>query len=333
MRGQGAFRFPADWVATFVAVARHGGFSAAARSLNRAQPNVSAHVAALERAWGVQLFDRSYQPVQLTPEGRAMLLHAEAFLHQLDFLSQMTESLGEVRGTVRVGLYPSVSCWLFPRLLPVIGRLHPQVRLTLWEGQTADLSDALLTGAVDLAVRPLIPLATSDRLQYEPLWREPLVAVVAPGHPLARLERVTPADAARYDLVTVGGSVTPGTAYQFEVGLAFAQAGLRPTIAYQTNQPQTLVNLARLSGFVGLTNVLAAQTADHAGVVMRPIDGEPFTRTVGLWRRVDAALSPAVEAVHEAVLRLGAPEGAPDVAASGPPDGEITPRRGTSARD
>ncbi|MCL2465495.1 MAG: LysR family transcriptional regulator substrate-binding protein [Micrococcales bacterium] len=255
----------------------------------------------------MQLFDRSYQPIQLTPEGRAMLPHAEAFLHQLEFLSQAADSLSDVRGTVRVGLYPSVSCWLFPRLLPLIGRLYPHVRLVLWEGQSADLSEALITGAIDVAVRPLVPLVGSGRLNYQVLWREPLVAIVAPHHPLARRPTVAPAELARYELVTVGGP-EPLTTHLFEAELAFAQAGIRHTIAHQTNQPQTLINLARLGGFVGVTNMLSAQTADHVGVAILPIEGEVFTRTVGLWHRTDGAMSPSVQAVHDAVMRIGSPD-------------------------
>ena len=43
---------------TLVAVADHGSFSAAARSLYTVQSNVSAHIARLERDLGVQLVDR-----------------------------------------------------------------------------------------------------------------------------------------------------------------------------------------------------------------------------------------------------------------------------------
>ena len=305
-RGLGTYRYPADWISTFVAVARHGGFSAGARALSRSQPHVSGHVAALERVLGVQLFDRSFQPIQLTPEGRALLPHAEAVLQQLDFLAHATGSPTNVRGNVRVGLYPSVSCWLFPRLLPLVSRTHPNVKLVLWEGQSADLSDALAAGDVDVAVRPVVPLVTSDGLEHVNLWQEPLVAVVAPTHPLANESVVAQASLLKYDLVTVGGP-EPFAARHFEVDLAFAQAGMQPTIAHQTNQPQTLINLARLGYFVGVTNMLAAQTANHAGVALIPIAGASFNRQVGLWKRADRPLSPSVRVVYDAILSLGAP--------------------------
>jgi DNA-binding transcriptional LysR family regulator len=286
--------------------------------LFRSQPHVSGHVAALERALGVQLFDRSFQPIQLTPEGRALLPLAEAFLQQLDFLAHVTESTQNIRGNVRVGLYPSTSCWVFPRLLPVVARTHPNVKLVLCEGQSADLSDALAAGEIDIAVRPVIPLVNSETLEFAHLWQEPLVAVVAANHPLAQESAIAPERLLKYDLVTVGATEV-SQRHQFEVNLAFAQAGVQPTIAHQTNQPQTLINLARLGCFVGVTNMLAAQTANHADVVLVPISGGAFRRQVGLWKRTDRPLSPSTRAVYDAILSLGAPNfGVPTAAESAP---------------
>ena len=306
-RGLASHRYPIKWLSTFVTVARCGGFSAAARVLNCGQPHVSSQVAALERALGVQLFDRSYQPIHLTPEGRSLLPHAETLLGQLEFLSQASEARYGVHGSVSLGLYPSVSCWLFPRLLATIRRTYPDLGLVLWEGQSVDLGDSLLNGQVDLAVRPLVPVVSSDRLACDVLWQESLVAVVSHSHPLAGQATVAPEQLTHYELVTVGGPDS-AMSHQFEVELAFAHAGLRHPVAFQTNQPQTLINLARLGGLVGVTNMLAAQTVDHSGVALIPISGGVFTRTVGLWRRVDGPLSPSIEAVHDAIKRIGPPD-------------------------
>lgn len=60
-----------DWLETFVSVIDHGSFSEAARALHRAQSRVSTHVAALERALGGILMDRSHRPVRPTELGTA----------------------------------------------------------------------------------------------------------------------------------------------------------------------------------------------------------------------------------------------------------------------
>ena len=73
-----------DWLETFVAVVDSGGFSAAAAAVHRSQSRVSAHVAALEQALGVTLFDRRHRPVGLTDAGEAYLPHAREVLAALD---------------------------------------------------------------------------------------------------------------------------------------------------------------------------------------------------------------------------------------------------------
>ena len=62
----------------FVAAAEKGSFSAAARSLGRAQSVVSTHIAMLEDILGVELFDRSFRSPVLTEAGRDLLPEANA---------------------------------------------------------------------------------------------------------------------------------------------------------------------------------------------------------------------------------------------------------------
>lgn len=176
-----------DWIVSFVAVARHGSFSAAAKTLYRSQPRVSSHIAALERLVGRRLVDRSVQPATLTPEGRGLLPHAEEILRRLDLMAESAE--GAVCGTVRLGCYPSAAAHLYPRAVRALRAAYPRVRLVLHEGPSLELGEQLVDGGVDLAVRPLHPLVSSDRVANRVLWREPLVAVFRADHPLAACAR------------------------------------------------------------------------------------------------------------------------------------------------
>ncbi|ELU07149.1 hypothetical protein CAPTEDRAFT_119712, partial [Capitella teleta] len=65
-----------DMLITFVAVAEKGSFSAAARSLGKAQSGVSTTISNLEIDLGVELFDRTHRTPELTPAGRALLREA-----------------------------------------------------------------------------------------------------------------------------------------------------------------------------------------------------------------------------------------------------------------
>lgn len=292
-----------DWIVSFVAVARHGSFSAAAKTLYRSQPRVSSHIAALERLVGRRLVDRSVQPATLTPEGRGLLPHAEEILRRLDLMAESTE--GTVCGTVRLGCYPSAAAHLYPRAVRALRAAHPRVRLVLHEGPSLELGEQLVDGGVDLAVRPLHPLVSSDKVANRVLWREPLVAVFRTDHPLAGAHEVALAQTVTQPVISIGES-DDGHSRQYETSLAFANLGLQPVIRERTNQPQTLISLVRHGLGVGVTNALAMTTADTEGVTLVPIRDAGCERAVATWWRTGEE-SPAVAAVRECLDRLPGP--------------------------
>jgi DNA-binding transcriptional LysR family regulator len=290
-----AYGFRMDWIVSFVAVARHGGFSAAAKATFRSQSRISEHVAELEKALGVQLFDRTTHPARLTPEGRALVPHAEEILSRLN-------DLASAGGEVRFGTYPSAAAWLFPQ---VVRRLPAEIRLHLVEGPSVDLEGALGRGEVDLAIRPVHPLVASESLHHEILWTEPLVAVFQDGHPLAAAPKVSLGELAELPLISIGE--TSGTR-QFESHLAFASAGLSPESVFRTNQPQTLLSLVRHGLGTGITNALAVTTANLTGVRLVPISDSGVERQVALFVHRDRPRTPVLDQVIAAVRAVPAPD-------------------------
>lgn len=315
-------RFRLDWITSFVAVARHGGFSAAAAALYRSQPRISIHVAELERVLGVRLFDRSVHPIVLTPEGRALLPHAEAVLLHVQQLCGGTPA-GSARGEVRLAIYPSAAAFLLPDLLVRLGRLYPQVKLGLREGPTVLLDELVLGGGADLAVRPVLPPVEGGKLDHSVLWDEPLVAVVRAHDPLAWQASVELNELAGLPLITIGEGEEEASP-QFETNLAFDQAGLSPQVVFRSNQPQTLVALVRRGLGIGVTNALAMTTSNLEGVGLVPIADAHYQRDVALWWRSDQPRSPAVDAVRELIQTLPRPRPpaqtiAPSSSSGGPP--------------
>lgn len=300
----GVHAYRLEWIASFVAVAHRGSFSAAAKSLYRSQPRVSSHVAALERTVGRRLVDRSVQPATLTPEGRGLLPHAEDILQRLSLLKEIAG--GAVCGTVRIGCYPSAAAYLYPLAVRTLRATHPGVHLTLHEGPSVELGARLLRGEVDVAVRPLHPPVNSDRVISRVLWREPLVAVFRADHPLAAARSVRLSQTVASPVISIGESEDQHN-HQYETSLAFSTAGLHPVISERTNQPQTLVSLVRHGLGVGITNALAMTTAHTEGVALVPLSDPGCERIVAAWWRRSECLSPAVEAVRDCLVRLPAP--------------------------
>lgn len=302
-----AYNYRLDWIVSFVAVAREGGFSAAARAQYRSQSRISSHIGEFERVLGTKLFDRSVHPAALTPEGRALLPHAEEILARLHvFAEVVAEARGVVHGEVRVGMYPSAAAFLYPPLARQLQRDTPTVSAVLREGDTLTLEQMLSSGEIDLAVRPVLPQVRDDKLIHRRLWSEPLVAVVPCGHQLAAETYVLLKSIADYPLITIGESADPRR--QFETNVAFAEAGVQPTIAFQTNQPQTLAALVRGGLGIGVTNALAMVTAECSGIELIPIAASPIDRHVAVWWQSERPPSTATTLVRDVISSLPPPE-------------------------
>lgn len=297
-----------DWLETFVAVAEHGSFSEAALAIHRSQSRVSAHVAALEQALGVPLFDRRHRPVELTDAGEVFLPHARNALLSLEQGAAAIDSLtGVLRGRVVLGSHPSISAGFLPGVLKAFSAAHPQVRVELSEDTTTALAQDLAVGRLHLAIRSTSAGAAPPGLVSRPLWREPYVAVVPRSHPLARASLPLPPEAlSRLPLIVIA---RPGCGLDPDTAAVLAAWHLIPDVAWQTEQPQTLANLAKAGLGVGIINRFAMEVSDTTGLAVLQVGDVMEGREVGLWHDPGRYMSSATRALHRALLDAPRPGG------------------------
>lgn len=119
-------------VSYFLAIAREGQMLAAARRMNVSQARLSRHLATLEEALGVRLFDRSTRGCVLTEQGQMFLRTAERIeAEMLEGVSALNRQRQEVTGVLRVGAPDGFgSAYLAPRL-GALAEAHPKLRLQL----------------------------------------------------------------------------------------------------------------------------------------------------------------------------------------------------------
>ena len=146
-----------DWTSTSLrvlrGVAEHGSFSSAAVALGYTQSSVSRQVAALERAAGARLFDRSSKGVRLTGAGRTLLRHASTALDEVDQAARAVRGVsGAERVMVRVGLFPSAAAAFVAPLVAGLRRDYPGITVTTREASTPSLLRSVRASSVDLAV-------------------------------------------------------------------------------------------------------------------------------------------------------------------------------------
>jgi DNA-binding transcriptional LysR family regulator len=174
----------------FYTVAKRLNFTKAAAELFVTQPAVTKHIQELESQFGTALFDRRGNQVSLTVAGSLLLRHAETIMatyRQLEF--DMNALKGEPGGTLRLGASTTVAQYVIP---PVLARFHEQsaeVSISLLNGNTQQIEQALLNNDIDLG---LVEGRThhSD-IRYTSFVKDELVLVCRPDHPLASRDEIT----------------------------------------------------------------------------------------------------------------------------------------------
>jgi len=222
---------------TLVAIADHGSFSAAARSLYTVQSNVSGHIARLEKELGVILVDR--QRGGLTDDGVVVVERARRVLHELDDIAAEMASRGdEVRGDTRLGVLGTTARWLLPQLLHQLSRQHPGVHVTAHEGNTTNLIPRLVGQQIDAAI---VHLPVDDpEVSVEPLFAEDLLLLVHTNHHLSRHDSISLAHLADEPLM-----LPPlGTALRRVIDRAAGTCGIELTPQVEIDGVRLLASLA-----------------------------------------------------------------------------------------
>jgi DNA-binding transcriptional LysR family regulator len=190
---------------TFQRVAQLKGFTRAAKELQLTQPAVSAQIDALEKEFGVRLFDRIGRGAALTAAGEVVLEAAAGILHHLEEMQQALDELeGLARGTLRLGASLVIGVYLLPSILGRFQREHPKIKVALRIEYAQRIIEEVLAGGLDLGIVGEGMPVTDDRLVVEPFLKDELVVVVPAGHAWAGRQQIRPADLAREPFVLPG---------------------------------------------------------------------------------------------------------------------------------
>jgi LysR family hydrogen peroxide-inducible transcriptional activator len=224
-------------LAALTAVADHHSFSAAARALHTVQSNISTHVARLERELGATLVERSTG--RLTEAGEIVVSRARRVQAELDALSaDVSSSLGEVSGQVRLGVIGTTGRWLVPALLTRMAHALPRVRLVTIDATTTSLIPQLASGGLDVAVVNL-PVLDPDT-DLEPLFEEEHVVLAPIGHPLAAYDHLSLGDLADVPLLLE----PPGTGFRDDLEADASRAGVTLVAQAEVDGMRLLASLA-----------------------------------------------------------------------------------------
>lgn len=189
----------------FGMVAKHGNLSEAARELNVTQPALSRHLSTLEKHLGVELFDRSTNPMQLTPEGE-ILLHWTSLIG--NSYNKMLDDISELKGTRFPqlwvsGLLKSDSARILKTACNKLREEYPLFALKVLNDVGQTPFDLIREGKLDIAIEPYSNMIDCHGLTSLHLATEQSYVIMERSNPFAESEGLTVHDLPKVSFVSL----------------------------------------------------------------------------------------------------------------------------------
>jgi len=264
-----------------VALAEERHFTRAAERCHVVQSALSHQIARLEAELGATLFERLPRQVRITPAGEALLVHARQVLVAVERLQQdVAAAVGDIRGTLTLGLISSVPRLDIVDLLATFHARHPQVDIQLRQDKSETLLAAVRERQLDFALIGVSRQVTLEAVASRLLLSEELVAVLPADHELAGRARLSLHELVELPLV----DLPAGSGARRQTDEAFAALGLPHRVRFETSNMQLLERFVRRGLAIGLVPHSIAATL--AGLASVPVSDAPQRNVHAIWSRL-----------------------------------------------
>ena len=172
-----------------VAMEELGSFSEVARRFYVSTPTVTRAMARVEKYYGVELFSRGKNKVELTGAGHLAAAGARRTLRELKASVSEVQAYDRSLRTIDIVSCAPAPLWV---LTPRVSRVYPKMGMTSRVVDLAQTEQALEAGACDIAVLP--HAVKQEGALCTHLMDEHLFLCVPRDHALANRESVTFAD-------------------------------------------------------------------------------------------------------------------------------------------
>ncbi len=287
-------------VEAFLAIADQGRFHKAARQLHITQTALSRRLANFEDLLGVKLVERTTRSVALSDIGRAFLPQARRLLADLtSALVEIRESGKAQRGDVTIACVPTVGIQYLPRIIQEYSARYPDNRIKILDHSSSGVADAVLRREAEFGINiagPHHPELTSVELV-----EDHFVLICRSDHALATRKRVTWKQLESHALIFVGAQ--SGNRPLLDSALAPQAPKLRAH--YEVQRSSTAVGLVAAGVAAAIVPALALQQGAHPNLRVVRVTHPIISRTLVLLTRKGAQLSPAAQALYDAIREDG----------------------------
>lgn len=219
----------------FQTVCRYGSITKAAEELFVSQPTISFCLKELEDEFGVKLFHRRHNRLQLTVEGQFFLDKVNYILQSVDSLAKQMKDMGNNHNHVKIAVPAMISTFLFPQMFNAYNKLYPNVELEMLETGSLQARKLVDANSVDLGIT-IWDNVVADSYNVLPLVSTELVFCVSKTHPLANCKRISFKELANEHII-----LFKADSYQnIFIKRAFSEVGVDPKILLYSSQLYTV---------------------------------------------------------------------------------------------
>ncbi len=285
---------------SLVAVADAGAITEAAGRLGLTQPALTRRIQQLEEVFSAELLSRSRKGARLTEAGAMVDREARVLIRRYENLqAEVASQQNAESGTVRIGGGATAVSFILPDAIARFQRSYPRVRFQVKEASSSEIAADVAAGALELGLVTL-PVRTTD-LEVRPMVEDHVVLIAAPDNPLAALAQV--------DVVQLDGQsfvgFEAGSAIRQIVDTAIREAGVAINVVMELRSIPAIVRMVATTGSLAFVSQMGVQNQDLVREI--GVRGLTITRRLGLVRRKEATLAPAVEQFAQQFLPLAPP--------------------------
>ena len=265
-------------------------FSKAAERNGITQSAVSQQVRSIEDQFQVRLIDRGRRALCLTPEGQAFLASSREIVGAYDELGTRMQKLQEVvSGELRIATIFSIGLHELPPYLKRFRREFPLVDVRMDYRRSAQVYAAVQENRADVG---LVAYPASRRgITASVFWRDRLVVICAPTHPLASRRKIALGD--------VGGekfiAFEPDLPTRREVDRRLRQAGARVKVAFEFDNIETVKRAVEIESAVSIVPRTSVRSEVETGqLVSLELSDSEMWRPLGTLVKKSSAGTPAL---------------------------------------
>jgi DNA-binding transcriptional LysR family regulator len=263
---------------------------------------ISRQIAKLEHELRAQIFDRHAQGMVVTPAGEILQAKFEGMMREFERVKSHIAALRNLQaGTVDVFCFQSAIESLLAPVLHDFHTRYPNIAFHVVVSSTDETIEALNSGAAEIGL--VLNPPNRDTITTTEVFRDRIVAVLAPSHPIARRKIVSLKELSKFPFVQSERAF----GLRQQIDRIFDRYGFDPNVSCVTNSVALLKSLVSLNDQCTLLPRFAV-APEIAAKTLATVEVKEFLKdplAFFICASNSRSLTPSAQAFAEAIVKYG----------------------------